>query len=129
MNSVFWSDTDWELPGPRKQKGESRYQAQFDAASDPAVPVEAFVIRCSALFIDQLQHSRSATATLAPTVAHAGATASLGTVGGGLGSVTTYRADALVDPEVEVSLLQGAETTAASGRSTSDPMPRSSGRH
>lgn len=87
------------------------------------------MIRCSALFIDQLQHSRSATATLAPTVAHAGATASLGTVGGGLGSVTTYRADALVDPEVEVSLLQGAETTAASGRSTSDPMPRSSGRH
>jgi hypothetical protein len=109
LNSVFWSDTDWELPGPRNQKGEARYQAQFDAASDPRVPVEAFVIRCSTLFIDRLQHSRSASATLAPTVVDAETTASLGTVGGGLGSVTTYRAYAPVDPEVEVSLLQGAE--------------------
>lgn len=108
LNSVYWSE-EFELPGPRNQERESRYKPRFAGGFDPGFPVEAAEIRCCGLFIDEMQRRRLAQAHLVPAVSHAGTKAALGKVGGEYGSVTTYRAETPVDPEVKVSLLQGTE--------------------
>jgi hypothetical protein len=116
--SVFWSE-EFGLSGPGgDQVGEVVYEPKLeDCNSDNQ---EGFKVRCGNLSIQELLHGKRTVLEAQPTLASHLAAAKLGKASKEADWLAIYEAYAVVDPKVEISLLQGdallRQLNTASGR-------------
>jgi hypothetical protein len=106
LTSTFWSEP-WALAGPANQKREVVYRPSLEGSATDTSSVEAAIIRCSYLFVEKSMHRHGADLKLRPELKYQGGAVVVGEAGASFGSETTFAATAPVDPQVEISVVQG----------------------
>jgi hypothetical protein len=109
--SRFWSEL-FGMPDPRHEKRPSTFVAKFLPEYEMQSAFVAPEIHCGHLYIEKVEHEKQFTARLRPHIRLPKIGLSLFNLGSDWGSRTTKKAYAAIDPDVDVSILQGERLSA-----------------